>query len=35
MKTFWLALDLLNEPAMIEQYEQHHKKEYGRKLPLR
>lgn len=26
MKTFCLALDLLNEPAMIEQYEQHHKK---------
>jgi len=26
MKTYCLALDLFSEPAMIEQYEQHHKK---------
>jgi len=26
MKTYCLALDLINEPALIEQYEQHHKK---------
>jgi L-rhamnose mutarotase len=26
MKTYCLALDLVNDPALIEQYEQHHKK---------
>jgi len=26
MKTFCLALDLLNEPTLIEQYEHHRKK---------
>ena len=26
MKTYYLALDLVNEPALIKQYDQHHKK---------